>query len=117
MGRSIESPEHMRRAATDLCEMGARSVLLKGGHLEGSQVIDLLHTDGSFHEFSDPRIDTPHTHGTGCSLAAGIAAQLARGQPLMEAVGAARAFVRRAIERAVPLGKGANPINHLAAGG
>jgi len=114
---AIESPEDMRRAAARLREMGAAAVLLKGGHLPGNQMIDLLHAEGAFHEFSDPRIDTEHTHGTGCALAAGIAAQLARGADLTEAVGRARAFVRRGLERAVVLGRGRSPINHLAAGG
>ena len=113
----IERPEQMRRAALALRDMGARAVLLKGGHLPGHQVVDVLLSDGVFHEFSEPRIDTPHTHGTGCAIAAGIAAQLARGANLAEAVGRARDLVRRGIERAVVLGHGANPINHLAAGG
>jgi hydroxymethylpyrimidine/phosphomethylpyrimidine kinase len=113
----IATPEDMRRAATRLRDMGARAVLLKGGHLPGKQVIDLLCAEGAFHEFSDRRIDTVHTHGTGCALAAGIAAQLARGADLMEAVSRARAFVRRGLERAVVLGRGRSPINHLAAGG
>jgi len=115
--RPIDSPEGMRRAALDLRDRGAAAVLLKGGHLSGPQVVDVLYSDGVFHEFSEPRISTPHTHGTGCALAAGIAAQLARGADLPEAVGRARDFVRRGIERAVVLGHGANPINHLAAGG
>ena len=69
---------------------------------------------GDFIEFRDPRIDTPHTHGTGCALAAGIAAQLARGTELREAVARARAFVRAGLEQAVVLGEGTNPLNHLA---
>jgi hydroxymethylpyrimidine/phosphomethylpyrimidine kinase len=113
----IERPEDMRRAAVRLREMGAQAVLLKGGHLPGNQVIDLLYAEGAFHEFSDRRVQTEHTHGTGCALAAGIAAQLARGTDLMEAVGRARGFVRRGLERAVVLGRGRSPINHLAAGG
>lgn len=117
LGHAIETPEQMRTAALALRDLGARAVLLKGGHLPGRQVVDLLYFDGVFHEFGEPRLETEHTHGTGCALAAGIAAQLARGADLAEAVGRARDFVRRAIERAVVLGRGANPINHLAAGG
>jgi len=113
----IETPADMRRAAVRLRERGARAVLLKGGHLPGDQVVDLLYADGAFHEFCDRRIRTDHTHGTGCALSAGIAAQLARGADLMEAVGRSRAFVRRGIERAIALGRGNGPINHLAAGG
>jgi hydroxymethylpyrimidine/phosphomethylpyrimidine kinase len=113
----IETSADMRRAAVRLRERGARAVLLKGGHLPGDQVVDLLYAEGAFHEFCDRRIRTEHTHGTGCALSAGIAAQLARGADLMEAVGRARAFVRRGLERAVVLGRGKSPINHLAAGG
>jgi len=114
-GMHIEGPDQMRGAAMKLRELGCKAVLIKGGHLEGRQVVDLLYSDGAFHEFSDPRIQTQHTHGTGCAVAAGIAAQLSRGARLTEAVSRARAFVRRAIERAVTLGHGVNPINHLAA--
>jgi len=113
----IEGPDDMRRAAARLHEMGADAVLVKGGHLPGPTVIDLLFHEGVFHEFSDARVVTEHTHGTGCALAAGIAAQLSRGADLMEAVGRARAFVRRGLERAVVLGRGRSPLNHLAAGG
>lgn len=116
-GMKVERPEQMRRAALALRDLGAKAVLLKGGHLPGHQVVDVLLSDGVFHEFSEPRIDTPHTHGTGCAIAAGVAAQLARGANLAEAVGRARDMVRRGIERAVILGKGSNPLNHLAAGG
>jgi hydroxymethylpyrimidine/phosphomethylpyrimidine kinase len=113
----ILTPADMRRAAVRLRERGAKAVLVKGGHLPGDQVIDLLYADGAFHEFGDRRIRTEHTHGTGCALSAGIAAQLARGADLMEAVGRSRAFVRRGLERAIALGRGASPLNHLAAGG
>jgi len=113
----IRTGADMRKAALALRDLGARAVLLKGGHLPGPQVLDLLYFDGAFHEFNDPRIETPHTHGTGCALAAGLAAQLARGAELGEAVARARSFVLRGIERAVALGHGSNPINHLAAGG
>ena len=116
-GMTIESPDEMRRAAIRLREMGAGAVLLKGGHLPGETVIDLLAVAGAFHEFSDPRIETEHTHGTGCALAAATAAHLARGVDLLEAVTLARSFVRRGIEAAVALGHGRGPINHLAAGG
>jgi hydroxymethylpyrimidine/phosphomethylpyrimidine kinase len=113
----ILSPADMRRAASRLRERGASAVLLKGGHLPGDTVVDLLYAEGAFHEFSGRRIMTAHTHGTGCALSAGIAAQLARGADLMEAVGRSRAFVRRGLERAIALGRGASPLNHLAAGG
>jgi hydroxymethylpyrimidine/phosphomethylpyrimidine kinase len=105
----------MSEAAHALRELCGGAVLIKGGHLAGDQVIDLLYCGGVYHEFSDPRVDTKHTHGTGCALAAAIAAHLACGTELPEAVARARAFVRRGLELAVALGRGCNPINHLAA--
>jgi hydroxymethylpyrimidine/phosphomethylpyrimidine kinase len=114
LGTPIDSPDAMRRAAQRLRERGARAVLVKGGHLPGDRVVDLLY-DGTFREFEDRRIRTEHTHGTGCALSAAIAAHLARGADLAEAVARARAFVRRGLERAIVLGRGKNPVNHLAA--
>jgi hydroxymethylpyrimidine/phosphomethylpyrimidine kinase len=116
-GLEITTVGGMRAAAEALVRRGARGVLVKGGHLEGDRVVDLLHCDGAFHEFGAPRLATPHTHGTGCALAAAIAAHLSRGASLPDAVARARAFVRRGIERAVVLGGGHNPLNHLAAAG
>ena len=113
-GMEIRTVEQMREAAAALVRRGARGVLITGGHLEGDRVVDLLHAGGAFREYAAPRLDTPHTHGTGCALAAAIAAHLARGAALPEAVAHARAFVRRGIERAVVLGRGHNPLNHLA---
>jgi hydroxymethylpyrimidine/phosphomethylpyrimidine kinase len=112
-GFPVRDPGAMRRAARAL---GARAVLVKGGHLEGREVVDLLFDRGEFVEFRDPRIETRHTHGTGCALSAGIAAQLARGARLADAVARARAFVRRGLERAVALGRGNGPLDHLAGG-
>ena len=114
-GMEIETVGQMREAAEALVHRGARGVLITGGHLEGDRVVDLLHAGGAFREYAAPRLDTPHTHGTGCALAAAIAAHLARGAALPEAVARARGFVRRGIERAVVLGRGHNPLNHLAA--
>jgi hydroxymethylpyrimidine/phosphomethylpyrimidine kinase len=113
VGERIDTPDAMRHAAVRLRDRGARAVLLKGGHLPGEQVVDLLY-DGTFHAFEDRRIRTEHTHGTGCALSAAIAAHLARGADLTEAVLRARAFVRRGLERATVLGRGKNPVNHLA---
>jgi len=116
-GLEIGAASQMHGAAAALHKLGAESVLVTGGHLEGRLVLDLLYTDGTFHEFCDPRIPGPPVHGTGCALAAAITAHIARGMVLMEAVAAARAFVRAGIEGAQALGKGAALINHLAAGG
>jgi hydroxymethylpyrimidine/phosphomethylpyrimidine kinase len=113
-GMEITTVGEMREAAEALVRRGARGVLITGGHMQGDRVVDLLHAGGAFHEFGAPRLDTPHTHGTGCALAAAIAAHLARGAALPDAVARARAFVRRGIEQAVVLGQGSNPLNHLA---
>lgn len=104
----------MEQAARRLQAMGARNVLLKGGHLPG-EAIDLLLTGNELRTFRSPRIATRHTHGTGCTYAAAIATLLAQGLPLIEAVGRAKAFLTIAIETAVPLGAGHGPVNHWQA--
>jgi hydroxymethylpyrimidine/phosphomethylpyrimidine kinase len=117
LDRRIETVTDMRQASEDLKQMCPGAVLITGGHLSGPQVVDILYCDGVIHEFSDPRVETEHNHGSGCALAAGVAAQLARGSSVPEAVARARAFVRRGLETAAVLGRGRNPLNHLAAGG
>ncbi len=116
LGKTIDSVELMRDAVVALGDLCSWSVLLTGGHLEGDEVVDVFCCMGDIVEYRAPRIDTPHTHGTGCALSAGITAQLARGIELREAIAQARDFVRRGLEQGVALGKGNNPINHLAAG-
>jgi hydroxymethylpyrimidine/phosphomethylpyrimidine kinase len=103
----------LRRAACRLHEMGARAVLIKGGHGEGD-AIDVLFDGAAWHEFRAPRLDTPHTHGTGCTLSAAITALLASGEPLLEAVAGAKRYVHEAIRTAPRLGRGAGPLNHFA---
>ncbi len=112
-GQRIASPDDMRRAAAALRTLGARAVLLKGGHLGGEQVHDLLlDGDGNERMFSDRRIDTRHTHGTGCTLASAIATGLAQQMTLPAAVEHALAYVREAIRQAPGYGKGHGPLNH-----
>ena len=89
-----------------------RAVLLKGGHLEGDRLLDLLITPNDVIRFEGTRLDTTSTHGTGCTLASAIAAGLAKGLPLSEAVIQARAYVRAAILSAPGLGHGHGPLNH-----
>jgi hydroxymethylpyrimidine/phosphomethylpyrimidine kinase len=113
-GFEITTQEQMERAAQAIVARGARAVLVKGGHLAGDEIVDLLYFRGSFHEFRGKRIDTVHTHGTGCALAASIAARLALEDSMPQAVERSREFVRRGLEEAVVLGKGTNPLNHLA---
>ena len=112
-GFAIRDVSGMRRAAEALARMGARAVLVKGGHLEGAAV-DVLYHEGVWHEFPAPRIDTPHTHGTGCTYSAAITAELAQGAPLVEAVSRAKAYITEAIRTAPRLGSGSGPVNHHA---
>lgn len=115
LGRSISGVESQREAARELCaKTGCGAVLLKGGHGEGSEVVDVLWDGSTFHEYRALRIDTVHTHGTGCTTSAAIAASLACGKPLDMAVADAVVWVRRAIATAPGLGHGHGPINHFA---
>ena len=111
-GIKIGNPDDMEAAAAALLEAGARAVLLKGGHLEGDTVTDLMATDAGTERFQDPRIDTLHTHGTGCTLASAIAAGLAQGLSVRHAVARARAYVQEAILTAPGFGQGHGPLNH-----
>lgn len=111
-GEPVRTPEAMQRAGNRLLELGARAALIKGGHLEGAEVIDLLVAPGMTRRFARPRIDTTSTHGTGCTLSAAITAGLARGRTLETAVEDGLAYVHRAIETALRLGAGHGPVNH-----
>jgi hydroxymethylpyrimidine/phosphomethylpyrimidine kinase len=113
-GIVIRGVDDARRAVLLLHEMGARAVLLKGGHLPGDP-LDLLFDGEAWHEFPAPRIATPHTHGTGCAYSAAITAGLARGVALPEAVARAKRWIAEAIRTNPGLGRGAGPINHHAA--
>jgi hydroxymethylpyrimidine/phosphomethylpyrimidine kinase len=113
-GFAVETLNDMERAAEAILGLGPRAVLLKGGHLEGSARADDLFTDGARWEWiSEERIDTAHTHGTGCTISAAIAAYLAGGWELLEAVRAGKAFVTEAIRHALALGKGIGPVDQL----
>jgi hydroxymethylpyrimidine/phosphomethylpyrimidine kinase len=114
-GFRVETPDDMRRAAEAILANGPRAVLVKGGHLgdAAGAAADLFLDGGSEEWLSAPRIDTPHTHGTGCTLSAAIAGHLARGDPLPEAVRAGKAFVTEAIRHALPLGRGIGPVDQL----
>ena len=113
-GITIRGSDDARRAALRLHQMGARAVLLKGGHLPGDPV-DLLFDGRDWHEFAAPRIATQHTHGTGCAYSAAITACLALGKPLAETVARAKRWITEAIRTSPGLGRGAGPINHHAA--
>jgi len=109
----LPSSEHrVRNAAMAFKLMGVENVLFKGGHGNGAVVRDTLWTGGDFIPFDAPRQDTPHTHGTGCTLATAIACGLAQGRTLTDAVGRAHAYVQNAILTAPGLGGGHGPLNH-----
>ena len=115
VGRPLDSEEAMQVAAQELLAKGARAVLLKGGHLAGEMVSDLLVTSsGELHWMRAPRIHSRNTHGTGCTLSSAIAAHLALGASLLGAVQLARAYVRAALEAGanVRTGAGSGPLNH-----
>ncbi|MBI4184442.1 MAG: bifunctional hydroxymethylpyrimidine kinase/phosphomethylpyrimidine kinase [Proteobacteria bacterium] len=111
-GRRIASIEAMKRAAERLAELGPAAVFLKGGHLPGPVVTDLFLFEGRLEVFESPRIDTRHTHGTGCTLASAIAVGLAQGLGLREAAVRARAYVQEAIACAPGFGRGHGPLDH-----
>lgn len=114
-GLPIRDEEGMAQAAAALHAMGARNVLLKGGHLAGAAAVDLLFDGHSCRRFTAARLDSVNTHGTGCTLSAAIAAFLARGEPLPVAVARSKEFITTAIRLARPLGKGHGPVNHFLA--
>jgi hydroxymethylpyrimidine/phosphomethylpyrimidine kinase len=111
-GMTITDEATMREAAELMLTLGVPAVLLKGGHLPGDTVVDMLATPDSVHRFADSRIDTRHTHGTGCTLASALAAGLAQGLSLEDAVLRARRYVRAAIGAAPGYGKGHGPLDH-----
>jgi hydroxymethylpyrimidine/phosphomethylpyrimidine kinase len=111
-GFAIPDGSAMPRAAQALLALGARAVLLKGGHLAGDMLADVLATPQGCETFRGARIATRHTHGTGCTLASAIATGLAQGMALREAVMRARAYVRAAIAAAPGFGHGHGPLNH-----
>ena len=103
-----------REAARAVHAMGAQAVLVKGGHLAGEdEAVDVLFDGAHVHTFAAPRLDTPHTHGTGCTYASAIAANLARGLALREAVARAKRYVTAAIRHGWPLGGGYGPTDHF----
>lgn len=111
-GMTIRDAQEMADAAVRLVEMGAENVLVKGGHLPDSELaIDVLYADGVVHRMESPRIDTRHTHGTGCVYSAAITANLAYGLDLVEAVEDAKRFITRAIQTNPGLGQGRGPLN------
>lgn len=112
VGEKLRTEEEIREAAQRIHEMGARYVVIKGGHREG-EAVDLLFDGEGFHEFRAERVLTPHTHGTGCTFSAGIAACLAKGMAVPEAVQAVKAYLTEALKQAYPIGGGRSPVHHF----
>ena len=114
-GISIDTDADIQTAARILHEAGARNILIKGGHTDGEESVDLLYDGTSFTRFASPRINSANTHGTGCTLSSAIATFLAQGHTLPEAVSQAKNYITESIRLAIPLGKGHGPVNHFKA--
>ena len=112
LDRPVDNLDEMRSAAEELCDLGPRVAIITGGHLPG-EAIDVLMDSraGQLHELKGPRVATAGTHGSGCTFAAALAAGLARGADLLEAVRQAKEFTTQAIAAALPLGEGPGPVN------
>ncbi|MHC1727912.1 MAG: bifunctional hydroxymethylpyrimidine kinase/phosphomethylpyrimidine kinase [Syntrophobacteraceae bacterium] len=111
-GLRVENAEDMRKAAVKLKTFGPKYVVVKGGHLAGNPM-DLLYDGNSFREYTNIRHQTPHTHGTGCTFASAIAACLAKGFAVENAVERAKAYITGAIAHGLPLGRGHGPVHHF----
>jgi len=111
-GLNITNAAQAKEAAKRIVAMGARAVVVKGGHLPGPAT-DRLYDGHAFHEFTSARIDTKNTHGTGCTFASAIAAGLAHNLPLVDAFAQAKDYVTSALKAACPVGRGHGPLNHF----
>jgi len=109
----IKTRDDMREAARRIAMLKPRAVVIKGGHMPGPEVADLVLEDGVYTELVSPRVETVNTHGTGCTFAAAIAAQLAKGVGLIDAVREAKVYVAGAMNPGIPLGGGHRPLDHF----
>ena len=115
VGFPVRDLDSMKRASEVLAQLGPRHVLIKGGHLKEGDAVDVLFTPGEgFEEFRAVRINTPHTHGTGCTYSAAITAGLAQGHTVKHSIRLAKAFLTEAIRTNPGLGSGTGPLNHHA---
>ncbi|MCS7111982.1 MAG: bifunctional hydroxymethylpyrimidine kinase/phosphomethylpyrimidine kinase [Ignisphaera sp.] len=115
LGVKIDSVERAREAAQMLVDVyGCEAAIVKGGHIEGEHAVDILYYRGSFYEFKSLRVQTKNTHGTGCGFSAAIAAGIAKGKNLVDAVSSAKDFITTAIEYGLDVGSGHGPINPAA---
>jgi hydroxymethylpyrimidine/phosphomethylpyrimidine kinase len=113
IGRKIYHIEDMKTAAFDILKLGAKNVVVKGGHLGENQATDILYDGREFNTLQSHRVDTKNTHGTGCTFSSAIAANIALGRPFFEAVTHAKAYITGAIEHSVSIGKGHGPTHHF----
>jgi hydroxymethylpyrimidine/phosphomethylpyrimidine kinase len=113
VGHPVGTNEEMHAAAREIQSWGARNVIVKGGHREGPEAVDVLYDGRNFHEFRSPRIETTSTHGTGCTFASAIAAFLALQEDIPDAVRHAKEYVTEALRYAEPIGHGHGPVNHF----
>jgi hydroxymethylpyrimidine/phosphomethylpyrimidine kinase len=114
-GKKIVSGADMKEVCLEIADMGVQTVLLKGGHLGSEEATDLLYDGTDFHTFTTPRINTKNTHGTGCTMASTIAARIARGDSVYDAVKFAKNYIQNAIMKAdaMKLGSGHGPVDHF----
>ena len=112
-GLRIRNIEDMKEAARKIHKLGPKNVLIKGGHLLSAEAIDLLYNGRTFREFRVERIITKNTHGTGCTFSSAIAAELAKGKEVEEAVNTAKRYITLAIQNSLEIGHGHGPLNHL----
>lgn len=113
-GRTLQTVDEAKEAARQIHDLGPHAVLIKGGHLDAEEdAVDVLFDGSGFHVWRTARIDTPHTHGTGCTYAASIAANLAKGFDLFTSIDRAKRYVTEAIRHGLPLGKGHGPTHHF----
>ncbi len=110
-GMTIKDVPEMELAARKIVEMGARAAIVKGGHMD--RAVDVLFDGTDIHQLAGDRVKTENTHGTGCTFASALTAQLAAGRPLYEALTLAKAYVVKAMEKAYPVGKGRVPLDHF----
>lgn len=111
---SLGNESEILDALKRLHELGPKYILLKGGHADGTESTDYLYDGTQVQTFTAPRINTRHTHGTGCTLSAAITAELSKGKPVQETVDTAKRYITAAIEHALPVGGGIGPTNHAA---
>ncbi len=112
LNKSIKTEDDMIKASIEICKLGTKSCLIKGGHFEG-EAIDILYMNNQVHKFISERINTKNTHGTGCTLSSAIASFIAKGYEIPMAVSKAKAYITGAIENSLDIGKGNGPLNHF----